>query len=318
MAFTKKIKIHGETTANTGFGTNAANYGGRFLNKDGSPNIKKTGIAFLERYSWFHTMLTMSRWRFFFTILFFYISVNLIFTFVYYLIGVEHLAGLDMSTEKEKFMEAFFFSTQTYTTVGYGRISPTGFLMNVASSFHALIGLLSFAVATGLMYGRFSRPKAYIKFSDNALISPYKDGKALMVRLTPFKNTSLSDAEVKLTLVIVNEQNGTSSNQFFSLPLEISTINTLTLSWTLVHPITEESPLYSFTEEDFKNIKGELIIYMKAFDDLFSNTVITRSSFTFEEFVYGAKYKPMFHRDHTANTTVLELDKLSDYDNVTL
>ncbi len=305
------LKTNSDFTINTGFGTNAANYGGRLLKQNGTPNIEKKGIGFFARVSWFHSMLSISAWRFFLIVLFFYITVNLFFTVLYYLIGVEHLIGLKTGSESEKFMEAFFFSTQTYTTVGYGRISPEGFLMNAVSSFHALIGLLSFAVATGLMYGRFSRPKAFIKFAKDSLISPYKADSALMIRLAPFKNTALTDAEAKVTLAIITTENGKTVNQFFNLDLEMKAINSLTLSWTIVHPINKESPLYNFTKEDFKNKKGEIIVFVKAFDDMFSNTVIARTSYTFNEVIYGAKFVPMFHRDQQKDTTVLELDKLS-------
>ncbi len=311
MSFPKKIRNDSATMSNTGFGTNASSYGGRLLNVDGSPNIEKRGISFFKRYSWFHSMLSISSWRFFLTILFFYITVNLVFTLIYYFIGVEHLIGLKTSSEAEKFMEAFFFSTQTYTTVGYGRISPSGFAMNAVSSFQALIGLLSFAVATGLMYGRFSRPKAFIKFAENAVIAPYKEISALMIRLAPYKNTALTDAEAKITLALMTEEEGKTVNRFFNLDLELRTINSLTLSWTIVHPITEESPLYNFTEEDFKNAKGEIIVFVKAFDDMFSNTVIARTSYTLDEVRYGVKFIPMFHRDNEKNTTILDLDKLN-------
>ena len=318
MSFSKKIKNNSTTTANTGFGTNASSYGGRLINIDGSPNIEKRGIGFFQRFSWFHSMLSISAGRFFLTILFFYITVNLIFTLIYYAIGVEHLIGLKTSSEAEKFMEAFFFSTQTYTTVGYGRISPSGFAMNAVSSFQALIGLLSFAVATGLMYGRFSRPKAFIKFAENALIAPYKEITGLMIRLAPFKNTTLTDAEAKLTLVLMTEEDGKTTNRFFNLDLELSTINALTLSWTLVHPITDESPLYNFNEADFKNTKGEMIVFVKAFDDMFSNTVIARTSYTLEEVRYAVKFIPMFHRDNEKNTTILDLNKLNLFEAATM
>ena len=311
MLNANKLKSTTRSTVNTGFGTNASSYGGRLLNNDGTPNIQKRGICFFARVSWFHSMLSISGWRFFLIILFFYIFVNLLFTLLYYFIGVEHLVGLKTTSESEKLMEAFFFSTQTYTTVGYGRISPSGFLMNAVSSFHALIGLLSFAVATGLMYGRFSLPKAFIKFAENAVIAPYKEGSALMIRLTPYKNTTLTDAETKLTLVIMTDENGKTTNQFFTLNLELRAINALTLSWTVVHPISPESPLYNFTKEDFSNSKGEIIVFVKAFDDKFSNTVIARTSYTFQEIIYGSKYVPMFYRDNEKDTTILDLDKLS-------
>ncbi len=311
MDIKNNIDIEKAKIVNTGFGTNGANYGGRLLNQDGTPNIEKRGIGYFARISWFHSLLSISGWQFFLVTLFFYITVNILFTIIYYFIGVEHLLGLRTNSESEKLIEAFFFSTQTYTTVGYGRISPEGFLMNAVSSFQALIGLLSFAVAAGLMYGRFSKPKAFIKFAEDAVIAPYKDSSALMIRLAPFKNTTLTDAETKLTMVIMADENGKTTNQFFTLDLELSSINSLTLSWTVVHPITTESPLYNFSKDDFANTKGEIIVFLKAFDDMFSNTVIARTSYTFREIIYGYKFVPMFHRDNEKNTTILDLDKLS-------
>ena len=318
MAFFKKINQKARVSSNTGFGDNASSYGGRFLNKDGKANISKTGIGFFEKYSWFHSMLTVSGLKFFLIILLFYVAVNLIFAIVYYLIGVEHLGGMIAKTEPEKFLEAFFFSAQTFTTVGYGRISPTGFITSGIAAFQALTGLLSFAVATGLMYARFSKPTAYIKYSQNAIIAPYKGITALMIRLAPYKNTTLTDAEVKLTLGLTVEENGKNFNRFFPMDLELEKVNALTLNWTLVHPITESSPLYGFSKEDFHNIPGEILVFLKAFDDMFSNTVVSRSSYTFREVVYGAAFNPMYHRDESNNMTVLDQGKLSDYREATL
>ena len=314
MAFTKKIKA--QSSPNTGFGINASNYGGRLLNKDGTANIRKKGIGILERFSWFHGMLALSRWKFFLIILGFFIGINLLFTVVYYIAGTAHLAGMSTHSTVERFSEAFFFSAQTFTTVGYGRISPVGFTMSAISAFEALIGLMSFALVTGLLYGRFSRPKAFLKFTANALIAPYREITGLMIRLAPFKNTTLTDAEAKLTLAMIIDENGNPANRFYNLDLELPTVNALTLSWTLVHPITEDSPIYNFTKEDFENATGEIIVYIKAFDDMFSNTVISRTSYTFYEIIFGAKFIPMFHRE--GKTTVLDLDKLNEFEVVDL
>jgi inward rectifier potassium channel len=317
MALNNNTTIGNQTIPNTGFGTNASSYGGRLLNKDGTPNLKKTGVGFFERFSWFHSMLTIKNWKFFITIFLFYILVNLGFTIIYYLLGVENLYGLKVSSELEKFSEAFFFSTQTFTTVGYGRISPSGFAMNAVSSLQALIGLLSFAVATGLMYGRFSLPKAYIRFSEKALISPYDGISGLMIRMAPFKNTSaLTDVEAKVSIAMIVEKNGVLTNEFFNATLETIKINALALSWTLVHPINEESPLFGFTQQDFKNKKGELLVYIKAFDDTFSNNVIARTSYTFDEIAFGYKFVPMYNRSNTGETTVLHVEMLNDFKKV--
>ncbi len=313
MALLRKINSKAKTEINTGFGSNSSDYGGRFVNKSGQANIQKRGVPFLERISWFHTMLSIPTWKFLVIIFTFFILVNLIFASVYYCMGVEHLYGMNNGSELQKFGETFFFSTQTFTTVGYGRVSPVGFGTSAIAAFEALLGLLTFSLATGLFYGRFSKPKAYLKFSHNAIIAPYKDISALMLRMAPFKNTTLTDAEAKLTLGMTVEENGSPVNKFFPLELEYHSVNALNLSWTIVHPITENSPFYRFTQADFANTPGEILVFIKAFDDKFSNTVVARSSYTFKEIIVGAKFIPMYHRSSNGERTILHLEKLNTF-----
>jgi inward rectifier potassium channel len=313
MALLRKINSKAKTEINTGFGANSSDYGGRFVNKNGKANIQKRGLPFFERISWFHTMLAVPRWKFLFIIFCFFILVNFIFASIYYINGVENLSGMNTGTELQKFGEAFFFSTQTFTTVGYGRISPSGFGTSAIAAFEALLGLLTFSLATGLFYGRFSKPKAYLKFSENAIIAPFKDITALMFRVAPFKNATLTEAEATVTLGMVVEENGKMVNKFFPLELEYSKVNALNLSWTIVHPITENSPIYNFTSEDFANTTGEILVFFKGFDDMFSNTVVARSSYTFREVVFGAKFIPMYHRDNAQQKTILDLAKLNSF-----
>lgn len=318
MRFLKKINSKAKAEVNTGFGTNASNYGGRFITKNGNANVKRTGIGLLESISWYHTMLNIPRWKFMVIIVLFYFLVNFLFASIYYGIGVEHLNGVVASTALDMFGQSFFFSVQTFTTVGYGHVSPSGFLTSFVAAVEALFGLLSFAIATGLFYGRFSKPKAFIRFSENALIAPYGSSTALMLRMTPFKNTNLTDAEAKITLGMVLEEGGKPVNKFYTLDLEFAKVNALTLSWTLVHPITENSPLYNFTKEDFESVDGEILVFLKVFDDMFSTTVARRTSYSFSEIVFGAKFIPMFSRSNDDNKTLLHIDKLNLFEKVQL
>ncbi|OXA71188.1 Inward rectifier potassium channel Irk [Flavobacterium aquidurense] len=319
MALLKKINQKAQTDKNSGFGPNANSYGGRFVNKDGTPNIEKRGMHLFRRISWYHTMIDMPNWKFMSILFAFYIAMNFIFAVVYYAIGIEHLDGIEQSQSAlTQFGQAYFFSAQTFTTVGYGHISPTGFLTSALSAAEALIGLLSFAIATGLFFGRFSKPIAYLKFADNALISPYGENKGLMIRLVPFKNTNFTDANAKVTLGLSFEENGVQTNKFYSLKLELDHINALSLSWTLVHPITEDSPLFNFSEEDFKKTQGEILVFITTFDNMFSNTVAARTSYTFSEIIYGAKFETMYNRSKDSSKTVLHLDKLNHYESVKL
>ncbi len=313
MSLLRKINSEAKSEINTGFGVNTTDYGGRFVNKNGNANIEKKGIAFLDRISWYHYLLAIPRWKFFSVIFLFFIIVNLCFATTYYIIGIQHLAGVVPKSAPQNFLEAFFFSCQTFSTVGYGRVSPAGYLITSVAAFEGFLGPLSFALATGLLFGRFAKPTAYLRFSDNALIAPYQGITAFMFRVAPYKNTTLLDAETKVNLGMAVEENGKMVNKFFPLTLEFSTVTALTLSWTIVHPITESSPFYKFTQEDFANTKGEVIIFLKAFDDMFANTVVARTSYIFSEVVFGAKFKPMYKSSPDNKRTILQLDKLNSF-----
>lgn len=303
----------------TGFGTSSENSAGRFYNRrTGRANVVRKGVSILDRYSWYHTMLALPRLKFLVLIFSIYIFVNLIFAGIYYLIGINHLAGVHQGTPLKNFSEVFFFSTQTFTTVGYGRISPTGILTSAVATLEAFLGLLSFAIATGLFYGRFSRPQAFLKFSHNILISPYKDDIALMFRMSPYKNNILSEAEVKLTAAVQIEENGKRMNRFYPLDLEISKVNALPLSWTVVHPINERSPLVNLNQDDIKRMNFEILVFVKAFDEVFSNTVMTRTSYTADEIVWGARFRIMYYPNEDKTKTILDLDLLNEYDKIDL
>lgn len=314
IIFNKRAKVETES----GLGTNSNYNAGRFFNKDGSANIQVSGISFWERINWFHALLTMPRLKFVLLILCFFIVTNLVFACIYLIIGIEHLGGMVASTPGEKFGEAFFFSAQTFTTVGYGRINPIGFWASVTAAFEALCGLMSFALATGLLYGRFSKPRAYIQFSKNALLAPFKDGVALMFRMVPYTKNYLVNVEVKVTVAMRVTENGEKKNRFFNAELEVAKANTMTANWTIVHPINENSPLYNFKQEDINNASVELLIFVQGFDESFANTVISRTSYTHNEFVYGAKFLPMFGPSPDQQTTILYLDKLDDFERMPL
>jgi len=302
----------------TGFGTNSNQSGGRFYQKDGTPNVVRKGVRFFDQLSWYHTMLSLPRWKFWLTLVMVYLSINLFFAIIYYLLGPEHFGGIHDGSELQNFAESFFFSCQTFTTVGYGRISPTGITASAIAAFEAFVGIISFALATGLFYGRFSKPRSFLKFSEKALIAPYKEGTALMFRTAPYKKIHLSEAEVRLTLAMVTENSGEIKNEFYPLAIEFTKVNALVLNWTIVHPIDENSPLNGLTLEDLQRTKAELLVYMKAYDEGFSNTVVARTSYSWDEFVEGARFKPMYYPSEDGTATVLDFDFLDAYDRVKL
>jgi inward rectifier potassium channel len=135
-------------------------------------------------------------------------------------------------------------------------------MASAVAAFEAFIGLLAFALASGLFYGRFSRPRAYLYFSEKALISPYKDGKALMFRTVPYKTSQLTDAEVKLTLAIRKKHGDEIKNEFYPISVEFSKINALIMNWTIVHPITEDSPMYGQSLKELKDANAQILVLL--------------------------------------------------------
>jgi inward rectifier potassium channel len=260
----------------------------RSVNKDGTFNIKKTNIPFPQRVNFFHSLLSMSWRNFYGLIAISYITVNLLFASIYMAIGVENLTATDGLTNFEKFMEAFFFSAQTITTLGYGRVAPVGIPANSIAAVESMLGLLTFALATGMLYGRFSRPNAKIRYSKHGVIAPYQDINGFMLRVVNPRRNHLLEVEATLTLSMKRENS--SLRDFYLLELERPKVVFFPSMWTIVHPITKLSPLYGLTEAKVLEKDAEFIIMIRAFDESFSQTVYSRSSYKAAEIRWGQKF----------------------------
>lgn len=313
MALFKRNESNLKVNNDTGFGANANSQGGRFINRDGSFNVQRSGLNYFERRSLYFDLLMMPAGKFVFMIFIGFSVINLFFTCIYFLLGPGEFMGLVTNDTWGRFKEMFFFSSQTFTTVGYGHINPAGDLANMIASAEALSGLLSFAIVTGLLYGRFSRPKAFIRFSDHGVIAPYQGISGFMFRFVSVKdNHILTDLEVKVNLALTVTENGKEVFRFYDLPLERKRIDSLAMSWTIVHPIDENSPLFGLSLEDIAASDAEVYVLIRAFDDVFSNTVLQRSSYTAKEIKYGHRFVPMYKESEDNNTTLFNLDLLND------
>ena len=302
-----------------GFGTNTNESGQRILNKDGTANIARLGDPHFTVVNIYHSLITMSWWRFNFIILLYYFVLNLIFSVAYYYLTPDELAGMAYQTPGEHFQEIFFFSAQSLTTVGYGRVNPTGTLASGLASLEALVGLMGFALATGLLYGRFSRATARIIYSENILIAPYTHPiksadapTALMFRIANARRNQLIEIEAQMIFGYDEEINGNISRKFQQLTLEISKINLLAMSWTITHPINPESPLFSLSPSDLEQLNAEFFINIKAIDDTYVQQVYDRTSYKWDELVWNAKFVSVISRMEDGRTAI-DLRKLSTY-----
>tara|TARA_R110002167_G_scaffold61627_3_gene174057 strand:+ start:916 stop:1848 length:933 start_codon:yes stop_codon:yes gene_type:complete len=271
-----------------GLDTKTVAEGYRALNKDGTFNVRKQNVSFLEQLNIFHSLVSMSWLKFLTVLALGYFTINIVFASLYLIIGMEHLTGIHGTTPLDQFTEAFFFSAQTITTLGYGQVAPLNLAANMVAATESLLGLLLFALATGLMYGRFSKPYATIKYSTHAVIAPYQEINGFMFRVVNPKNNQLLEVEVSVTLSL--KRNTTDLRDFHLLELERTKVVFFPTMWTIVHPITPSSPLYGLSPTEILIKDAEFIVMIKAFDESFSQTVYSRSSYKAQEIKWGEKF----------------------------
>ena len=295
-----------------GFGTKYASKAQRLISTDGTFNIKKTGIGTNIRDT-YHKLINMSWTKFLLLSLLIIFIINVVFALVYVAIGIEHLHGDMEGDTLNNVLQAFYFSFQTFTTVGYGHITPVGIVTNLVAFLESATGLMVFAIITGLLYGRFAKPSMRLLYSKNALIAPFKDGWAMMFRVTNIRRSLLIAMSANVAISIRDVLKGADKREYYRLPLQLSNIEFFPGSWTLVHPIDKDSPfnkidLHNLEKEDF-----EIIIQIKGFDETFGQTVHSHYSYITEELVVGAKFRLAYEFDENGQS-YLPVDKFNDFD----
>ena len=281
----------------------------RAINKDGQFNVRRTGGTWRDVHLYL-LLINMSWPAFIAVVVLVYVVLNLIFAGLYAAIGMENIKGTEAPNTGLQFLNIVFFSAHTLSTVGYGNMWPGGPAANTVAALEALVGLMVFAIATGLLFGRFSRPSARIGFSERMIMAPYMDGTSLQCRLVNRRSNNVINLEARVLLMTVESNGGRPQRRFTVLELERNQVLFLALTWTVVHPIDEKSPLYGKTAEDLERLQAELMILLSGFDDTFGQTVHTRYSYRYDEIVWGAKFAPAFEIDEEGEL-VIEVDRVS-------
>jgi inward rectifier potassium channel len=289
----------------------------RLLNRDGSFNVRRDGMKPLESLSLYHYLLTVSWPKFMGLVVAGYLVINTGFGLAYLACGPEALRGATVDEMGGSgFLRAFFFSVETFATIGFGHLFPAGLAANVVVTVESLVGLLGFALATGLLFARFSRPTARIVFSQRALIAPYGGGTAFEFRIVNSRSNQLIEVECQVLFTRVASQGGV--RHFAPLALERRKVTFFPLAWTVVHPIDRSSPLFGLTHADLTASNAEFLVLLTGFDETFSQTVHTRSSYKPEELVWGASFKNMFNPPAPEGGISIDIGRLHDYERVPL
>lgn len=292
--------------------------GQRLLNPDGTFNVRREGLPWSQAGSVYHDALTVSWPRFLLWTVVVYVGINLLFAVAFLLVGPEALSGAPVEPFGGRFGRAFFFSVQTFATIGYGSIVASGVAANLVVTLEALVGLLAQAVITGLVFARFARPTMSVQFSSVALVAPFNEGRALMIRIANRRRNELIEMDAQMTLSLRTEAvtgaAGSVGRRYLPLTLDRRSVNFFPLSWTLVHPITPASPLWGLSAQALAARDAEVLVLLHGTDETFATRVSSRRSYMSDEIIWGAKFRNIFVTSPADGRVAVDLTALDQHD----
>jgi inward rectifier potassium channel len=290
----------------------------RLLNKDGSFNVRRRGLRWFESHSPYHLALNASWPKFLLSCVGVYTALNIIFASAYLLCGNDALTGASAREIGGTLWRDFFFSVETFATIGYGDITPIGFPAHAVMFAESLTALMTQALITGLLFARFSRPTAAIRFSNTMVVAPFQGGRGLMLRMANMRDNQIIDLRARVNCSWIEQGAAGIGRKFRLLELERSEVVFFPLAWTLVHPITEESPLWGLTDEDLKKAEFEFLVLVSGIDETFSQQVHARSSYKPAEIIWGAKFTNIFNPPDASGQLSIDIHRIDQSDPVPL
>jgi inward rectifier potassium channel len=257
----------------------------RFINRQGRSNVVALGLHRSRFGDLYHAWLIAS-WRMVLAAsALSFLGLNLLFGGLYLWVG-----GIE-NARPASFADAFFFSVQTFATIGYGRLAPVSTAANVVVTVESFVGLLATAMVTGLMFAKFARPTSRVLWSRVAVVAPQDGVRSLMIRMANERGNRVVEAQLRLSLArqeITVE--GEQVRRVHDLRLVRSRSSVFVLTWTAIHPIDESSPLYGLTKEDLVAQGVEIIASLTGLDETFSQTIHSRHAWAATEIVFDARF----------------------------
>ncbi|MEQ1855725.1 MAG: transporter [Longimicrobiales bacterium] len=303
---------HDET--DLGFGRVVSqNSRGRFISREGHPTSRKYGLGnqWAER---FYLRALNARWpEFGVWMVGGILLVNGVFAMVYRAVGEGAIAGGAEMGLDDQFLRALVFSVGVFTTVGTGTMHAVGPTANWVLIIESLAGPITLVLAGGLLIARLTRPRTSIRFSESAVIAPYEGGRAFMFRIANMNPGELSDIQARVSLVWFEEVDGKRERDFRQLTLERSSVEFFSLHWTVVHPITADSPLAGFTPAKLAAAEAEFVIALSAHEETFSTRVTRRASYTWDEVRWDVKFANIYAAA-PAGIIAIDVDRISRTD----
>jgi inward rectifier potassium channel len=237
-----------------------------------------------------------------------YVGMNAVFAWLYLLCGPDALDGMSAQSMGGRFLRALFFSVETFATIGYGNIYTVGVTANALMTVESIVSIFAVALLTGLVFARFARPTAALLFSNVAVIAPYHGRTGFMFRITNARSNQLMELEAKVQFTRLDG----SGRRYTQLKLERTKVVFFPLSWTIVHPIDETSPMFGLTHEELVRTDAEFLILISGIDETFAQMVHARSSYKPDEIVVGKKFANLYNAVGPDGTISIDVSKLSD------
>jgi inward rectifier potassium channel len=281
----------------------------RLLNRDGSFNVRREGLGFFQSLSAYHWLLDLSWPRFLLLVFAGFLVVNLAFAGAFFLCGPGALSGVPAEGAGARYLDDFFFSVQTFATIGYGGVAPARLAAHLLVVAEAATGMLLVALGAGICFARFARPRARILFSARAVIAPYRDGTAFQFRIANARRNQLTGVRAR---VLLARHRPDGNREFVALALERDSVVFFPLSWTVVHPIDESSPLWRQSAEDLEAARAEFLILLSGTDETFAQEVHARSSYLASEVVCNARFVSLYNPPDEDGGISIDVGKLGD------
>ncbi len=308
-----KLNSEEQNSSDIGFGDKVLNITkNRMINRDGSFNVKRKGYSFIRSRSLYHYAISCSWPKFIFLVVIINLLTNCLFALVYFSLGQDSFNGMISQDPISGLLESFFFSVQTLATIGYGHVNPKSLYANLVVTAESITGLFMYAVASGLVFARSSRPSAKIIFSNNALISPYKERTGFMFRIVNERQNQILNLEARLLVSLYERDGHMKRRRFYELNLERRQVLFFPLHWTIVHPIDEDSPLYGKSEDELFNTDAEFLVLLSGLDDGFAQTVTAYNSYKLNELVWGAKFSDILE-EQADGLISIDLNRIHEY-----
>lgn len=277
-----------------------------------SENLKISRIGISRGYfsDFYHWVMAAPWWQYILAAAFFYLCINATFATIYYLGG-----DVVLNARPGSFVDAFLFSFQTSTTIGYGYLLPKTAYAHVVVMFDVIVGIIYIAVVTGLAFAKFARPRPRVLFSDKALIVDYEDGKkALIFRVANGRSTQIVNAEVSVGLIRKNQaKNPYIARRMHELGLQTNRSPFFALSWTIVHVIDEDSPLYGLEENDLSEEGIRVHATFVGIDDVYAQTVHWWHAYTAKQIVFAKRFVDMV-RFEADDSAIIDYTKIHLYE----